>query len=227
MSEVKPQFTSDYQESHDQRSEFETRGGSNAKTSGIFRMAESARLGLTVLALLTGIAILGTASDTLQVYNTTSLTTDFELSLWPQEFDLRPTVALVVCGSVIFLTSTLSLVAGKVQPIRKNVIAHSFAAFVAPTISLIAGLVATSFYYGVNTSNTVYSLQAWTCQWTSVSMNVKPHWSTLCKESKTALYLSVMIIPLEVLILASAIGGACEEKKATNARERKGSPAMS
>jgi len=58
-------------------------------------------------------------------------------------------------------------------------------------------------------------------------MNVKPHWGALCKESKTALYLSVLMIPLEVLILTAAIFGARTEKKSFVVRERKGSPAMS
>lgn len=125
MSDVKPHFTSDYQESHDQHSEFETRDGGNGKASGISRMAESARLGLTVLALLAGVTILGTASDTLHIYNTTSLTTNFRLSLWPQDFDVRPTITLIVCGAVIFLTSTISLIAGKIQPVSVFLWHHS------------------------------------------------------------------------------------------------------
>lgn len=34
--------------------------------------------------------------------------------MWPNEFDLRPTVALVVCGAVILVASALSLGAGKI-----------------------------------------------------------------------------------------------------------------
>jgi len=106
---------------------------------------------------------------------------------------------------------------------------HHSAAFLTPAICLIAGLVGASFFYGVNASNTVYSLQAWTCQWSSVNMTVKPHWNTLCKESKVALYLMVMIIPLEVLVLSSTLSEAIVEKKNVVARDRKGSgsPAMS
>jgi len=117
MADTKPQFTTDYQESQDQHSEFETRGGIDRKASGVSRVAESARLGLTVLALLVGITMLGTAATTLQVYNTTSLTTDFRLSPWPREFDLRPTIALVTCGAIVFVASTISMIAGKIQAV--------------------------------------------------------------------------------------------------------------
>jgi len=227
MSDSKPQFTSDYQDSHDQHSDFESCDIAQNKTRGAARLAESARLGLTLLSLLAGVTILGTSGDTLSVYNTTSLTTDFRLSPWPKEFDIRPTIALVSCGAVIFIIGTLSLIAGKTQSIRNNILLHSIAAFGAPTLCLIAGLIGTSFYYGVNTSSTQYSLQAWSCRWSPIDMDTKPHWSTLCKESKTGLYLSVMIIPLEILILGTAVFGARFEKKNLVARELKGSPAMS
>ena len=117
MTETKPQFTAGYQESQDQHSDFETRDGSDRKPSGVSRVAESVRLGLTVLALLAGVTMLGTAATTLQVYNTTSLTTNFRLSPWPREFDLRPTIALITCGAIIFVASTITLIAGKTQAV--------------------------------------------------------------------------------------------------------------
>ena len=58
-------------------------------------------------------------------------------------------------------------------------------------------------------------------------MTTAPYWSTLCKESKVALYLMVMIIPLEVLVLGTAAWGAFVEKQQFAVHERKGSPAMS
>jgi hypothetical protein len=58
-------------------------------------------------------------------------------------------------------------------------------------------------------------------------MDTKPHWGRLCKEHKAALYLTVMLIPLELLIAATAALGAVTEKKRLIIHERKGSPAMS
>jgi hypothetical protein len=106
---------------------------------------------------------------------------------------------------------------------------HSSISFIAPAVGLIAGLVGTSFFYGVNSSNTTSSLQSWTCQWSAIDMNMKPHFSTLCKESKVALYLIVMMIPLQVIVMSTVVVGAITEKKQRRAvvHERKGSPAMS
>ncbi len=58
-------------------------------------------------------------------------------------------------------------------------------------------------------------------------MDTKPHWGTLCKEHKAALYLTVVLIPLELLVAGTVAWGAVTEKKQLIDHERKGSPAMS
>lgn len=211
-------------------SEFETREQTFEKNVRVTRMAESVRLALMVVALLAGLTIVGTSADTLSVYDKTYVSTDFLLPLsgvWPSEFDLRPTIALVTCGTIIAITSAIALIASKASSIRYNPLIHSTVSCVASAICLIASLVGTSFYYGVNRSDTVFSLQAWTCQFSHVPMAQAPHWGALCKESKAALYLTVMIIPLEVLVLGFSAYVSSAEKKQLVIRERKGSPAMS
>ena len=102
-------------------SEFETpRQQKTAKTA---RMVESVRLGLTVLALLAAITIVGTAGDALSVYNTTHLSSEYLLPLWPtSSFDMRPTVALVTCGSIIIVTSALSLAVTKIPAVSTSLL---------------------------------------------------------------------------------------------------------
>jgi len=116
---TKSKVTANYEESH---SEFETRNAKVQK-NGAARLLESVRLGLTLLALLAGITIVGTAADTLMVYNTTSLTGEFTLSIWPSstEFDLRPTIALVTCGSIILLSSAVSIALSKFPSVRYDI----------------------------------------------------------------------------------------------------------
>lgn len=69
-------------------------------------------------------------------------------------------------------------------------------------------------------------------------MNVKPHWGTLCKESKVALYLSVCMIPLQVLVLGTVVigflgkvkgwvGGREVEREGSFGSEERKSPALS
>jgi len=56
-------------------------------------------------------------------------------------------------------------------------------------------------------------------------MDTKPHWGTLCKESKASLYLTVMLIPLEILVLGAAFFTIVAKRKQVVVHERKGSPA--
>lgn len=107
VPEVKPEFQSDLQE-------FETRDVGYEKNQRIARVVESIRFAATTLALLAGLTILGTSADTLSVYNKTHLGGEYFLDLWPAEFNVQPTIALVVCSAIIFLASTISLVVMKV-----------------------------------------------------------------------------------------------------------------
>jgi len=219
MSASKPELTSEFQE-------WSPVAG-HQKAVRASRAIESIHLGLTVLALLSAITIVGTSADALAVYNTTHLGEEFFLALWPSEFDIRPATALVICGSIVILSSAAALAFSKVPSIRSKPLIHGTMSFLAPTISLIAGLIGTSFFYGINASSTTFSLQSWSCQWTDLDMNVKPHWNMLCKESKVALYLTVMMIPLQVLILGTVAAGVFAAKKTQAGTQRKGSPAMS
>ena len=101
--------------------EFETRERAFEKNARVTRMAESVRLALIVLALLAGLTIVGTSAHTLDVYHQTYVGTDFLLPLsgvWPSEFDLRPTIALVTSGSIIAVTSAIALIASKASSVR-------------------------------------------------------------------------------------------------------------
>ena len=81
------------------------------------RRVDSIRVGVTVLALLMGLTILGVSADTVNSYNSTHVSYDFLLPLWPDEFDLRPTVALVVGATLVVIMNCLSLAASKVQSV--------------------------------------------------------------------------------------------------------------
>jgi hypothetical protein len=106
---------------------------------------------------------------------------------------------------------------------------HTPVTFAAPFVGFVAAMVAMIFFYAINASTTVDTLQSWSCQWESVGMTVKPYFGTLCRESKTALYLSVILVPVEAVILSLASYQLILEKKASNVTEsrKRNSPALS
>lgn len=77
----------------------------------------SSRIALTVLALAAGITILGVSANGLLVYHETHLPAEFYLSLWPAQFDLRPTAALIAGGVIVTVANVVSLFFSKIQAV--------------------------------------------------------------------------------------------------------------
>src|SRR5690349_10191280 len=75
----------------------------------LINVVNGSRLALTVLALAAGITVLGVSANGLMVYHQTYLPVDFYLPLWPSQFDLRPTTALVAGGVVVTVANIVSL----------------------------------------------------------------------------------------------------------------------
>ncbi|KAI0412320.1 hypothetical protein F5X98DRAFT_379872 [Xylaria grammica] len=197
---------------------------------GYTRFLNSVRIGLTGLALLSGITILGTSANALMVYNNTHVSSDFNLPLWPDEFDLRPTVALVVGSSVVVLANLVSILSSKVKVLHNQTLVHTSITFIAPFVGFAAALVGIAFFYAVNTSTTVDTLQSWSCRWSYVNMRIEPYFGTLCKQSQTALYLSVILVPAEFITLVAAgvqMGLERKTRAFVPARKPSLSPALS
>jgi len=225
-SEQKPQFSADYTE------EFDTHERAAQKNATTFRILESVRQGLTVLTLLFGLSILGTIGDSLAVYNRTNTADATILSLWPVAINVGPTVTLLTGASVIVFTNIVSITFSKVPSIRAHHLIHSSASILTPTITLILAIISIAFFYAINASTTTESIQSWSCRWETIDMPVEPHFGTLCKESKTGLYMAIIMIPLQVIALGLAAAGIVAAKKvlAMDVEElgqRKASPALS
>ncbi|TDZ23976.1 hypothetical protein Cob_v002847 [Colletotrichum orbiculare MAFF 240422] len=169
----------------------------------LLRTVDAARVALTTLALVAAITILGVSADALAVYDATHVPATFLLPLWPDDFDLRPTVALVVGSSIILVANGASIVAARSQSLRERALIRSSVIVAAPAIGLVAAVVAISFFYSINASTTVDTLQSWSCRWSEVAMMSRPHFGTLCKQSKAGLYLSILLVPIETIILGA------------------------
>ncbi|KAL2188665.1 hypothetical protein L209DRAFT_235690 [Thermothelomyces heterothallicus CBS 203.75] len=170
------------------------------------RMTDAARAGVTLLALLTGLTILGVSANTLRVYQGTHVSRDFMLPLWPEEFDLRPTLSLVAGSAVVVVANLVALGFGQVGALRgpRAAATRTATAFLAPLAGLAGTLVAVAFFYAVNASDAADTFLSWTCRWEAVPMWRAPRWAPLCRQARAALYLAVLLIPVEVAALALA-----------------------
>ncbi|AEO69228.1 02660985-ca9f-4cab-8d24-284cf06b8608 [Thermothielavioides terrestris] len=168
------------------------------------RVIDSARVGTTALALLMGLTVLGVSANTLRVYQETHVSPDFLLPLWPAEFNIRPTVALVIGSAVVLVSNIVALCCSQVRTLRARATVHTSVTFIAPLLGLAGALISIIFYYAVNASQTVDTFLSWTCRWTDIPMSQQPRWDTLCRQSHAGLYLAILLIPVEVAALVLA-----------------------
>ncbi|KAK0661258.1 hypothetical protein QBC41DRAFT_383031 [Cercophora samala] len=169
------------------------------------RTINTLRLGATALALGMSLTVLGTSGNTLRVYEETHVSTPHYLPLWPEHFNIRPTVSLVAGSVFIILASIASLCCSKITTLRNKTTLHTSTTLAAPAIGLIASLISVIFFYAANSSDTVDTFASWTCRWRDIPMGQQPHWGTLCRQSYAGLYLAVLLIPVEVVGLGLAV----------------------
>ncbi|KAI1435748.1 hypothetical protein GGR50DRAFT_283132 [Xylaria sp. CBS 124048] len=184
------------------------------KQLGRARLFDSVRLGLSSVAFLAGITILGTSANALMVYDQTHVSRDFNLPLWPDALNTQPTVALVAAGVIVVVVNLVSLVFSRVNSLRAPSPAHTILAFTVPFIGFAVSLIAVCLFYAVDASSTVDTIQSWSCRWGEYAdMRVQPYFGTLCSQSRTALYLAVGLVPAELVIFGMAALQMSAERK--------------
>ena len=68
------------------------------------------RIAISTLLVAAGAAIVGCEGHALHTYNATNLNDQWFLPLWPQHFDLRPTVTILAAGAIILGLNLVYLV---------------------------------------------------------------------------------------------------------------------
>ena len=104
-------------------SDFEAEAASlqvQAKTR-MFRIIDSTRISLAVLSMALAIATVGVSGHALSVYDGTHVPANFHLPLWPEQFDVQPTVALVACGAIVMIFTSLSILTSKVASVSRTI----------------------------------------------------------------------------------------------------------
>ena len=75
-------------------------------------------LAMTLLALLAALGIVGLSAHTLAVYRSTHMPSGYLVPLWPSQFDVGPTTALVAGSAIASVANALSLLASKTPAVR-------------------------------------------------------------------------------------------------------------
>ncbi|KAH7041310.1 uncharacterized protein B0I36DRAFT_358493 [Microdochium trichocladiopsis] len=189
---------------------------------------DAIQVALSSLSLLCGLVVLGTSSSVASVYSSTHLPIELDLPLWPEDFDIRPTNALIAGGVLVAVVNFVALAFAKIQKLQKLQMAQRIVTFAAPSIGFLSVFVAVVLFYSVNASTTTDTVHSWSCQWDYTPMSTKPYFDSVCKESKTALYLSIILIPVEAAALGLGLYRMLLERKAlqSNPASKSSSPSL-
>jgi hypothetical protein len=85
----------------------------------LLRLIHSGRIVLSVVLVAAAAAIVGCEADAIRTYNSTNLSSQWFLPLWPQNLDLRPSIGIIVGGALIILTSSLYLLCAILPAVRQ------------------------------------------------------------------------------------------------------------
>lgn len=97
----------------------EFKGRQAPATRRLLRIVDWSRIALALLLITAGSAAVGCEGHALYTYNSTHLSNEWFLPLWPQHFDLRPSVGILTGASVVIFTSCVYLMCAILPAVRE------------------------------------------------------------------------------------------------------------
>ncbi|KAF2143308.1 uncharacterized protein K452DRAFT_307459 [Aplosporella prunicola CBS 121167] len=187
-----------------------------------FRIAQ---LSIAGLCLAFGVAIMGTAGHTLDVYRSQYSTNPWWLPLWSSHFNVRGTNVLIGAGAVATVVN-LTFIALCLLPKLNLTERTTLRAFITITLIFPSALISfiTVIYVHVinHSAPDTETIQTWTCKVKGqkpgpgsgrlASAISNGDFGRLCTESKFALYTTLVIFLLQTAMLVGAIVTWCVEK---------------
>ncbi|OJD22551.1 hypothetical protein ACJ73_06100 [Blastomyces percursus] len=180
-----------------------------------------ARTSISGLIFAIAVAVIGCEVRSLRFYQQTNPFKNWGLVLWPEKLDLRPTTALIACGSIIaFLTLAYLIFSFLPSPHARIVLLNSLITIVAFS-GLIAAITAIAFTTTVtdprvnNGDSVGETIRTWTCKWgyaEGLDEDGKPvdptdEFDRLCRETHASFALMCVLIVLEAVVGVAALLG--------------------
>ncbi|KAL2871811.1 uncharacterized protein BJX67DRAFT_88353 [Aspergillus lucknowensis] len=190
------------------------------------RLLHWVRLGLAFLALAISVSIIACEAVPYRHYRNTSSYEAVGLYLWPLNLDLRPTIAVLACGSVITFLSLFFIVIAllpsphsHIRRVNMAAVATSASGFITALVGLIFAIHLPGSSYPDNFSD-VETLDSWTCKWkvshdlpsgfSSDNLTVSPapaQFARDCSATYAAFILLGFLIGLEIIMgVAAGLG---------------------
>ncbi|WEW54631.1 hypothetical protein PRK78_000051 [Emydomyces testavorans] len=185
------------------------------------RILQWVRMGLCAAMVVLAVAAVGAEGHPLRYYNKTVQYEKMYLSLWPENIEMRPTIALIACGSIIALQSLVYLIVALLPSPRSRIFilnslvtATAIGGFIAALIAVIFTLV----YTNPRTVNGTYrgeTIHSWTCTWGFANgkdvngdkIDGVVNFAQLCRETRASFTLMCILLLLQFMLCVSAGAG--------------------
>ncbi|KAJ5704230.1 hypothetical protein N7493_011368 [Penicillium malachiteum] len=191
------------------------------------RMLHWVQLGLSSFILIAAIAVIPCAVVPYQHYLDTAKWATASLAIWPQNLDLRPTVAALSCGCVITFLNLIYVVTAllpsphsRIRLVSLSSAVSAFGGFLTALICLLFIIYRPSSTYptGFTENETLHS---WTCKWEHSSGNITApaHFERDCRTSHASFALVSLLLGLEICMGIAAVVGTWFQKNVGRRRE--------
>ncbi|KAI1936221.1 hypothetical protein LOZ66_004678 [Ophidiomyces ophidiicola] len=176
------------------------------------------RIGLCGLIVILALTVIGTEGHALQYYNRTVQYEKVYLSLWPQYLDLRPTIALIVCGIILALQGMAFLAAALSPSPRSRIFFLNSLTTAVSAVGFFASLIAVTLslvYTNPHSDNGTYegeTIHSWTCTWgikdgrdaRGEKIDPVKNFPRLCSETRASFALMCTLLLLQFALCISA-----------------------
>ncbi|CAG8426331.1 unnamed protein product [Penicillium salamii] len=192
------------------------------------RAIHFSRLALSFLNFAIAIAVVACEAPPLRHYKDTSQWAPAGLALWPLNFDLRPTIAAIACGSIITVLNMVYIAAAlmpsphpRIKQLNIYASASALAGFVTALVAVLFMIYRPSSNHpaGFNTNETLHS---WTCKWKAGTNGtaIPRHFDRDCMNTRAGFVLICILIGMEMLMGIFAAAGTWFQRDVSRRREQ-------
>ncbi|KAM5436316.1 hypothetical protein MferCBS31731_006009 [Microsporum ferrugineum] len=183
------------------------------------RIIHWVRIALSSFSFVLAAVVVGCESHAINYYKNTVKYDKYWLSLWPKELDLGPSIAVIVCGTVILIFNLAYTAVALLPSPRSRVLilntfitTIAFSGFVAVVAAVSTSVIAYNPHYSDGGAQLGQTLNSWACTW-SFAGGVDPegakispvvNFNRLCGETRASFAVMCVLIVFQFLACISA-----------------------
>ncbi|EFR04217.1 hypothetical protein MGYG_07224 [Nannizzia gypsea CBS 118893] len=183
------------------------------------RVIHWVRIALSSLSLVLAAAAVGCEGHALNYYKSTVKYDKFWLPLWPKGLNLGPSIAIIVCGTILLVFNLAYTIVAVLPSPRSRVLLLNafitiiaFSGFIASVAAVATSVIAYNPHYTDGGAQLGQTINSWTCTWSygggvdSEGIQIPPvsNFNRLCRETRASFAIMCVMIAVQFLSCLSA-----------------------